>query len=116
MPRDSDSTGPLVLADIKTVFGDRSTDRLWSTTICDGLTEREGRPWSEWRASKTAEPGPLTKNQLARLLRPFGIRPETIRIGEDRAKDAVHSITSSARPRSALAAKDLALSRVLIRL
>ena|SRR5262245_29831711 len=84
MPRDSDSTGPLVLADIKTVFGDRSTDRLWSTTICDGLTEMEGRPWSEWRASKTAEPGPLTKNQLARLLRPFGIRPETIRIGEDR--------------------------------
>ena len=42
----------------------------------------EGRPWAEWRASKGASPKPLTPNQLARLLKPFGIVTNTtIRVG-----------------------------------
>ena len=41
----------------------------------------EDRPWPEWKSGK-----PLTQNALARLLRSFGIYPDTIRIGETTAK------------------------------
>jgi 5S rRNA maturation endonuclease (ribonuclease M5) len=95
-PRDSETTGVLLLGDIKKIFDDRGDDRLWSQSICDALVAMEGRPWAEWKASNAAEPGPLTKNQLARLLKPFGIAPETIRIGEDRAKGYYRHVFSEA--------------------
>jgi putative DNA primase/helicase len=83
-PRESESVGPMLLADIKAVFDDKGLDRLASVEICAALTVREDRPWAEWKASKGASPKPLTPNQLARLLKPFGIAPTgTIRV-EDR--------------------------------
>jgi Protein of unknown function (DUF3631) len=75
-PRESDSTNTMLLADIKTVFDDKNTDRLASADMCDTLTAMEGRPWAEWKGGKA-----ITPNQLARLLRPFGIIPENVRIG-----------------------------------
>jgi len=81
-PHDSESTGPMLLGDIKVTFDDKATDRLASTEICEALAAMEGRPWVEWRASKGASPKPLTPNQLARLLKPFAIAPTgTIRVG-----------------------------------
>ena len=47
-----------------------------SVEICDALTSMEGRPWADWRAGK-----PLTPNQLARLLKPFGVVSDSVRIG-----------------------------------
>ncbi len=86
-PRESESTGPMLLADIKAVFDGKATDRLASTNICEELTTMEGRPWAEWKASKGASPKPLTPNQLARLLKPFGIvTNRTIRVGTRTAK------------------------------
>ena len=80
-PRESESVGPMLLADIRTTFEERALDRLASVEICEALTAMEGRPWAEWKASKGA-PKPLTPNQLARLLKPFGIAPTgTIRVG-----------------------------------
>ena len=49
-PRDSESTGPMLLADIRAIF--ESADRLASVDICDGLAAMEGRPWAEWKAGK----------------------------------------------------------------
>ena len=63
----------MLLGDIKTAFDEKAIDRLASVEICEALTAMEGRPWAEWRASKGASPKPLTPNQLARLLKPFGI-------------------------------------------
>jgi len=81
-PRESESTGPMLLADIKAVFDEKKIDRLPSFEICEALTAMEGRPWAEWKVSKGASPKPLTPNQLARLLKPFGIAPTgTIRVG-----------------------------------
>ena len=81
-PRESESTGPMLLADIRTTFEERTLDRLASFEICEALTAMENRPWAEWKASKGASPKPLTPNQLARLLKPFGIAPTgTIRVG-----------------------------------
>jgi hypothetical protein len=80
-PRESESTGPLLLGDIRTAFDEKNTDRLASAELCQALAGMEARPWAEWRASKNASPKPITPNQLFRLLKPFGIAPETIRVG-----------------------------------
>ena len=41
----------------------------------------EGRPWAGGDGN-----GPLTRHRLAQLLAPFGIRPQTIRVGTATAK------------------------------
>lgn len=76
---DSDSTGILLLGDIRTVFADKGADRLSSNMVTLALSQMEERPWADWVHGK-----PLTANRLARLLRPFGVGPKTIRL-----KDAV---------------------------
>jgi hypothetical protein len=40
------------------------------------LVEMEDRPWPEWRHGK-----PMTAASLARLLKPFGVRPRKLRLG-----------------------------------
>jgi Protein of unknown function (DUF3631) len=87
IPHESESIGPILLADIKAVFDEMAIDRLASVEICEALTAMEGRPWAEWKASKGASPKPLTKYQLAHLLKPFRIITNTtIRVGSRTAK------------------------------
>jgi putative DNA primase/helicase len=45
-----------------------------SLTLTDDLCNLEDRPWKEWRRGH-----PLTQNSLARLLRPFGLKPKMVR-------------------------------------
>ena len=76
-PRESESIGPMLLADIKVVFDEKASDRLASVHLCEELIAMEGRPWADWKTGK-----PLTPNQLARLLKPFDVAPTgTIRVG-----------------------------------
>ena len=83
VPGESESIGPMLLADIKAVFDEKQTDRMASADMAEALAAMEGRPWAEWRASKGASPKPLTKYQLAHLLKPFGIITNTtIRVGD----------------------------------
>jgi putative DNA primase/helicase len=82
-----ESTGPMLLADIKSIYTEKAADRLASAELCEALVAIEGRPWAEWRASRGSSAKPMTPNQLAKLLRPFGIVTNTpIRIGERVAK------------------------------
>jgi putative DNA primase/helicase len=83
MPHDqSESIGPMLLADIRTMFDERHADHMASASICAEMATMEGRPWPEWKKGK-----PVTQNQLARLLKPFGIAPAgNIRIGDHTAK------------------------------
>ncbi|HHJ40067.1 MAG: hypothetical protein AXA67_02165 [Methylothermaceae bacteria B42] len=78
---EDDGIGPLILRDIRTVFTERRIERMFSRELVAALIEIEESPWAEWRRGK-----PLTQNSLARLLKPFGIRPHIIRIGPDIAK------------------------------
>jgi putative DNA primase/helicase len=71
------STRVNLLADIKKIFDEQKVDRLASAELVEALIAIEGRPWAEWRAGKA-----ITTNGLARLLAPFGIKPDTIRIGD----------------------------------
>ena len=71
-----DGIGPMILRDVREVFEQRNADRLFSDDLVEALIDMEERPWCEWRHGK-----PLTKNSLARLLAPFGIKSSTIRCG-----------------------------------
>jgi Protein of unknown function (DUF3631) len=77
-PRESESTGPMLLTDIKTAFDDLKRDRFWSEVLCETLAAMEGRPWAEFGKARK----PITKNQLAGLLKRFQITPDSVRIGE----------------------------------
>jgi len=76
-PRETQSTGTLLLADIRSAFDDKKADRLPSEEICEALVTIEGRPWAEFGKARK----PISKNQLARLLNDFHIRPDNIRVG-----------------------------------
>lgn len=63
-----------LLADIRDLFEDRKTDRLFSEAIVEHLHTLEDRPWPQWGKSQK----PITKNQVARLLNPFKIKPRQL--------------------------------------
>lgn len=73
---DEESIGPLILSDIQTVFNEKRAERIFSSDLIEALIDLEERPWSEWRRGK-----PLTGAGLSRLLKPFRIKSQTIRIG-----------------------------------
>ncbi|MFP5265565.1 MAG: DUF3631 domain-containing protein [Blastocatellia bacterium] len=65
----SESARVLLLNDLRELF-DELGDRITSDEIVQRLVEIEGRPWAEWSKGR-----PISKTGLARLLKPFGIRP-----------------------------------------
>jgi putative DNA primase/helicase len=79
---DDEGLGVLLLADLRDLFDERHTDRLASADIVATLVARDDRPWAELGKAHR----PLTKAGLARLLRPFGIAPDSIRIGDETPK------------------------------
>lgn len=78
---DDSSARVQLLADIRQVFNDKGTDRLFSAELVAALVEMEDRPWPEWRRGL-----PLSAASLARLLGPFDVSPKTLRIDTDRKK------------------------------
>jgi len=68
--------GVQLLGDIKGIFREKGQDSLSSEQIVQDLAAMEDRAWPEHNHGK-----PITKVQLARLLRPFGIHPTSIRTG-----------------------------------
>jgi Protein of unknown function (DUF3631)/CHC2 zinc finger len=75
---DSRTVNARALADIKGVFFPNDGEPLARTSSAD-LAAQLGAiadsPWSEWRHGK-----PITQAQLARVLKPYGIAPEVIRL------------------------------------
>ena len=71
-----------LLGDLRAVFraaGDPET--LSTEHLLGALQALEERPWSEWRHGK-----PISARGLADLLRPFKVKPETIRFSAGLAK------------------------------
>jgi putative DNA primase/helicase len=64
----------MLLADLRELFAERGTDRLASEEATAALVKLDGRPWPEWRDGRA-----LTARGLARLLKPFGIEPRTVK-------------------------------------
>jgi putative DNA primase/helicase len=67
--------GIVALADVAEVFEASKKKRISSQELLTTLLNMEDRPWGRWKRQDEG----LTKDQLARFLRPFGIRPKKIR-------------------------------------
>lgn len=78
---ENDDEGVLLLRDIKTIIDDKCREKIASAELVGLLILIEDSPWFEWKRGK-----PLTQNSLSRLLKPFKIKPSTIRIGSNTAK------------------------------
>jgi len=70
--------GVVLINDIRRLFETKSIDKVSSQTLCEELAALEDRPWGEYGKARK----PISKNQIARLLRPFGVVPSTIRIAD----------------------------------
>jgi len=64
-----------LLEDVHAILGEFDGDRLASQFLVSRLVAVEAAPWSECNRG-----GPLTSRGLANLLRPFGLKPITIRV------------------------------------
>lgn len=79
------SDGVLLLEHLRGVFAD--TERLPTVEVLARLVAVEDGPWGEWWGASVA--GGETKgaaSRLARSLKPFGIGPKKIRLGEETAR------------------------------
>jgi putative DNA primase/helicase len=75
------SPAVLLLADIRTYFNEKKTEKCLSRELVPWLAMLEDRPWPAWRRGS-----PILPAQVARLLKRHGIRPRTIRTGPDTGK------------------------------
>jgi hypothetical protein len=75
---EGDTTRTRLLGDIRAILTARDQpDRIASKDLAEALADDESAPWAAFgRFDK-----PLTPVVLARLLKPFGIRPKTLRHG-----------------------------------
>jgi hypothetical protein len=78
--RMEDSLQLVLLAAIREVFDTERTDRMTSEKLCERLNELPDVPWSSWGGRG---PAGIRTGKLAELLRPFDIRPGTIRLSND---------------------------------
>jgi Protein of unknown function (DUF3631) len=72
---DQSSVRVALLADVRTAFAAKAVDRLSSDELAAYLGNLDDRPWPDYRAGK-----PISKTQVARLLKPLGISSGTIRL------------------------------------
>ncbi len=75
---DNESTGAMLFADIRDAFETKGSDRMSSEDLVAYLHSCEDRPWPEFGKSGK----PISKAQLARLLRQFRICSGSVRLGE----------------------------------
>jgi hypothetical protein len=66
--------GMRLLADLRDVFG--QTDKLWTETILDQLHRTPEAPWGDWYGHA------LRDRELAKLLKPYGIRSRDVKIND----------------------------------
>jgi len=67
-----------LLFDLFVVFNGRGAEKLFTREVLEGLSRFESRPWHSMRREKE-----MTEAWLAQRLRPYGIKPQTIRVGDD---------------------------------
>jgi hypothetical protein len=74
---DAESLGVRLLRDVQGVFDDKSSERLPTGKLLEVLHAMEEAPWGSLRGEALGARG------LARLLKPYGVKPEKLREGED---------------------------------
>ena len=79
---ETSSTRVLLLSDIRDIFDASGHDPLFSEEIVERLHEIDARPWPEFGRKQK----PISKTQIAHLLRPFKIKSGTVRRGDKTGK------------------------------
>lgn len=79
---DDRGIGTQLLEDIRNYFAREGSPAVFSEDLVRYLTGLEGRPWAEWGNP----PKPISKNQVAGLLKHFEIRSRDVRYGAKVAK------------------------------
>jgi hypothetical protein len=69
------SAGVRLLGDLREVFDQADAEALYSATILDALHKLDEAPWADWYGHL------LRPRELAKLLRPYDLRPRTVREG-----------------------------------
>lgn len=67
----------LLLLHIRTYFERSKIDRVTSSSLCTYLNEDDEGPWRTCNNGRQ-----LTANMIAKFLRPYGVKPKTIRVGD----------------------------------
>jgi hypothetical protein len=71
--------GVVLLGHTRRIFLARGIDRIASAALIEALLELDDSPWGDWRGPQDDRPSrKLSQEELARLLRPFGIRPGSV--------------------------------------
>jgi putative DNA primase/helicase len=78
---DDQSLGVRLLGDLQNVFQLEEADQLPSEQLLKALLGIEDGPWADYNRGRG-----LTVNGLAKLLKPFSIKPRTIRVGDKTPK------------------------------
>ena len=83
-----EDAGVVLLSDIRDIFNRTSAERMASFDLIAALLDVEESGWSEYRGPHDEQmPRKLSQGEMARLLRPFGIRPRPIWPAAKRRKD-----------------------------
>jgi Protein of unknown function (DUF3631) len=77
--KEDTSNGELLLKDIYSILND--IDKIQTSKLLENLNSIDESPWSSYNYNK-----PLDGSGLARLLKPYNIRPKTIRFEKDTDK------------------------------
>jgi hypothetical protein len=74
-----EDAGVVLLSDIRDIFNQTAADRIASAVLIKALLEIEESGWDEYRGPRDDQVSrKLTQGEMARLLRPFGIRPRSV--------------------------------------
>lgn len=74
-----EDAGVILLSDIRDIFNTTFADRMASADLITALLDIEESAWSEYRGARDDQtPRKLSAGEMARLLRPFGIKPRSI--------------------------------------
>lgn len=93
--RDQDATaslGVLLLAHVRSAFAEADTDRLPSAELIRLLVTNEEGPWGRFWGAELGREGPprAAATDLARHLRPFGVKPKVIRVSDGTTPRGYH--------------------------
>ena len=76
----ADSYGSRLLADIRDVFNESSTNRLSTKELLECLVEKESSPWGAWWGKSVLDGNMQTPaSVLAKILKRYNIKPEVIK-------------------------------------
>ena len=75
---ESPGTSGQLLSDIRAAFASAGVAKLASKDLAERLAQIDERPWAEYGKQRR----PISANQLANLLRGFGVSSRTVRLGD----------------------------------